>query len=155
RRAVRMIADEPCAVRELHDRSHLMEARSLRVPADARQSAEIGETGLLAESDSAGRRAHAHPDVDRVAFVARTAREQYFTGRNIEFQLQIRVADGIGRRRMLPSLRGLLPVLLEEQRGPLRFWPGTAWRASARRARARGVRGRLRIREWNRRAQRR
>src|SRR5205814_715904 len=49
RRAVSVIADEPRAVRQLDDRSHLMEARHLRRPADASEPGEIGEVGLVAQ----------------------------------------------------------------------------------------------------------
>ena len=135
-RRFRVVADEPRAVGELHDRPHLVKARRLHVPADPREAREIDVARLVAEREPARRRAEPGPDMRRVVLVAVDARELDLLGRRaVELELDAAARDARGRDRMLAAARDLLPIFLEEQ-----WRPGHA-RPFAGRRRGRGLRG--------------
>jgi len=138
--AVGSITNQPGAVRQLDDRANLVEAGGLGVPADARETGEVGIVRLVLEGNGSRRRAHAGPDVNRVVLVAcGTGELNLLRGRAVEFQLERRVGDRLLRYRMFIVGRRLFPLLAEEERRPCDSRSGGA--STRRRPGCRGLLG--------------
>src|SRR6185312_2527319 len=86
--ALRVVTDEPRAIRELDDGAYFVETGNLGVEPNARHAAQVGEACLVAQGKGARGRAQARPHVDRIAFVAGLAGHLQLPGRHVLLQLE-------------------------------------------------------------------
>ena len=92
-----------------------MESGHLRHPFDSCKAGEVDETRLIAQGQTAGRRAHPRPGMRRIGFVCRgTGDENLLPGWTIKLQLKVRISDTCLCECLFLTCR-VGPLLLKEQ----------------------------------------
>src|SRR5438552_15177842 len=119
--AVRVIADEPRAVRELQHRPHDMKSRRTRLPADLRASREVDVVVFVAQRRRHRSVADPRPQIRRILPVVRGRRRNldFLRRRSVQLELEIRI-----RQHVLvdvPLEARLFPGFGEEERRKLRL----------------------------------